>query len=212
MPIGGTAFFGMNQHPRITTIYLNSLHRHGDPGPGLNVGGRQDYEHGGQVGFSGSIAQPYAGFIGGKLTITDPFAKQFSDPLVGPLYGGVYMYVQLARDSEEPIRGQVLFWEDELNYIVTTDGDDAPSKIAGIAVNRTRREHFDFIQIAGIANVFFPDAAALGDLIGTDPSDHSFAEVVTTMDQNFLGIAVLTAPIANALNPVQLNLMVGYNF
>ena len=95
MPIGGTAFFGQNQHPRITTTYLNQVNRRGDPAPGLNVGGATDFVNGGQIGFSGQIAQPYAGFIGGKLTITDPWAKQFSDPAVGPLYGGIYQYVQL---------------------------------------------------------------------------------------------------------------------
>lgn len=212
MPIGGTAFFGMNQHPRITTLYLNALSRRGDPGPGLNVGGRQDYVNGGQVGFSGQIAQPYSGFIGGKLTITDPWAKQFSDPLVGPLYGGIYMYVQLAMDSEAPIRGQILFWEDELNYTVTTDGDNPPSKIAGVAVNPTDPGNWDFIQIAGIARVYMTAGGDLGALVGVVPSDETFGVIVTTITQNFLGKTVLTAPVANALNPVQLNLLMGYNF
>ena len=55
MPIGGTAFMGQNQHPRITTLYLNSLNRHGDPGPGVNLGGQIDMVNGGTVGFSGGI-------------------------------------------------------------------------------------------------------------------------------------------------------------
>ena len=48
--------------------------------------------------------------------------------------------------------------------------------------------------------------------IGFTPSDNTFAEVTDEVNQNFLGMAVLTAPLANALNPVQLNLIAGYNF
>src|SRR5215475_13228305 len=101
---GGTAFFGQNQSPRITTNFLNQLHRHGDPGPGLNVSTEQ---------VSGSIVQPYGGFEGGKLTVTNPFIGRLADPQVGPLYGGVYMYVRFSEDAQlENARGQIVFWED----------------------------------------------------------------------------------------------------
>lgn len=205
MPIGGTAFFGQNQHPRITTLYLNSLNRHGDPAPGVNVSTAE---------VSGSIVQPYAGFCGGKLTITGPWAAQFSDPDNFPLYGGIYMYVQLdPLVVTPPVAGQVLFWADELNYIVTTDGTTLPGKIAGIAVNETAPGNWDFIQIMGVANVFFSAAAALGAMVNTDPATTpSFGQTATTMDGNYLGKAVLTAPVANTLSPVQLNLGAGYNF
>ena len=211
MPVGGTAFFGMNQHPRITTTYLNQLHRRGDPAPGLNVGGETDFVNGGQVGFSGMIAQPYAGFNGGKLTITDPWAKQFADPAVGPLYGGIYQYLRLDPSSTQPIRGQIVFWLDELNYSVTTDGSVGASKIAGVAVNETEPGRWDFFQIAGIANVWFTSAVDQGDQLQVDTST-GFVEEASTFTPLSVGIVVLTDAVANELNPVQLNFMVGYNF
>jgi hypothetical protein len=205
MPIGGTAFYGQNQSPRITTTYLNQLNRKGDPAPGVPVSTAQ---------VSGSIVQPYSGFVGGKLTITDPWAAQFADPAVGPLYGGIYMYVQLDPSVvTPPIPGQVLFWSNEMQYIVTTNGTTAPGgKIAGIAVNQTTPGNWDFIQIAGIASVRFTAAAALGAMIGTTPAALSVGATATVVDKNYLGIAVFTAPIANAVSPVQLNLMAGSNF
>src|SRR5215467_4397782 len=111
MPIGGTAFFGQNQHPRLTTTYMNQLNRHGDPGAGVPVSTAQ---------MSGSIVQEYLGFAGGKLTVTNPWAAQKADPAVGPLYGGMYMYVRVDPHATVPlVRGNIVFWSDELNYIIT---------------------------------------------------------------------------------------------
>jgi hypothetical protein len=205
MPVGGTAFLGQNQHPRITTTYLNQLNRHGDPAPGVNVSTAQ---------ISGSIVQPYDGFQGGKLTITNPWAVQFADPAVGPLYGGVYQYVRLnPADTAPPVRGQVLFWMDELHYIVTTNAATPGGKIAGVSLNATTPGNWDFIQISGIANVMFSAAAPLGASVGiTAGTTPAFAATAATLDKNFLGIAVLTAPVANQVSPVELNLAVGFNY
>jgi len=203
MPIGGTAFYGQNQHPRITTTYLNQLNRQGDPAPGVPVSTAQA---------SGSIIQPYAGFVGGKLTITNPWAVQFADPAVGPLYGGIYMYVQFAANSTgAPTRGQIAYWADEGKYVVTADATVAGSanKIAGITLNNTLRGNWDFIQIAGVAMVKFSGAAAIGSLVTASGQQ---AAVGTAVDKNHLGVAVLTAGVANQLSPVELNLAVGFNF
>ena len=166
MPIGGTAFFGMNQHPRITTTYLNQLSRHGDPGAGVNVSTAQ---------MSGSIVQEYLGFAGGKLTITNPWAKQFADPTVGPLYGGIYQYVRLDPTDTAPLaRGQIVFWSDELNYLITADGIDTdtglPYKLAGVALCGTLPGYWDFIQITGIALVKFTGAGNVGQTATVDPA------------------------------------------
>lgn len=204
MPIGGTAFFGQNQSPRITTNYINQFSRRGDPAPGVPVSTAQ---------VSGSIVQPYYGMAGGKLTITGPWAAQFADPSVGPFYGGIVQYVQFnPSDSAPPIRGQVMFWLDELNYIVTNSGASPGNKVAGIAINPTTQGNWDFIQITGIASVRFSSAAALGAMIGTNPASNPAVGVTATvMDSAYLGKAVLTAPTANSVSPVELNLGAGYN-
>ena len=212
MPIGGTAFFGMNQHPRITTNYLNQLGRKGDPGPGLNVGGEIDTVNGGQKGISGMIAQPYAGFIGGKLTITNPWAKQFEDPTVGPLYGGIYQYVRFNPTDTAilPARGLVAFWLDELNYVVTTNpGPTPPNKIAGVMLNSTTPGNWDFIQIAGIAMVMFNTAVPLGQVVG-GASGQGLPGAAGS--PSTLGFTVMTAGVLGQVSPVELNLVVGYNF
>ena len=221
MPIGGTAFFGMNQHMRLTTTYLNQRNRRGDPGPGLNVGGRIDFVNGGQVGFSGSIAQPYAGFNGGKWTITNPWAAEKADPDVGPLYGGIYMYVQVDPHATVPlVRGSAVFWLDELDYIVSAVGESpgpgsVARKTAGIAVNNTLPGYWDFIQISGIAMVHFTVAGTnLGQVVNVDPSGPGphHPTLGTTLGIHSIGTTRLTTPIANALSPVELNLQQGYNF
>jgi hypothetical protein len=226
MPIGGTAFFGMNQHPRITTTYLNQLNRHGDPGPGLNVGGDIDRVNGGQVGFSGMIAQPYYGFAGGKLTITNPWAGTqtvpqqfpgFADPAVGPLYGGIYQYVRVdPTDTTTLFRGQIVFWSDELNYIVSGIGiaGGVNRKIAGVAVNETFPSYWDFFQIAGIASVFFPAAGSINQFAIVTPSASAAATVATsaTITINSIGMTVLAAPTAGNVSTVELNILQGWNF
>ena len=160
MPIGGTAFFGMNQHPRITTTYLNQLSRHGDPAPGVPVSTAQ---------VSGSIVQPYGGFEGLKWTATNPWIARLADPEVGPLYGGMITYVQLSPlDTAQLVRGQIVFWLDELNYIVTgnmTAAEHMGRKVAGVAIAATAPGHWDFFQIAGIAMVLFSGAGTLPTLV-----------------------------------------------
>jgi hypothetical protein len=206
MPIGGTAAFGINQHPRITTTYLNQLNRHGDPAPGVNVSTAQ---------VSGSIVQPYDGFVGGKLTITGPWAKQFADPDVGPLYGGIYQYVQFSPLMTTPAaRGAICFWVDEAQYIVTTDYDAALSyKIAGVIINEDLPGNWDFIQIAGIAMTMFGAAGAVGDMVSADTAASPVtAEIGAAADQTSIGLAVMLAPAAGAASPVQLNILAGWNY
>lgn len=207
MPIGGTAFFGMNQHPRLTTNYLNQLHRHGDPGAGVNVSTAQ---------MSGSIVQEYHGFDGGKTTITNPWAAQFADPAVGPLYGGIIQYVKFSPTMTIPaVRGMICFWQDELNYIVTTDFNATTSfKIAGVVINETTPDYWDFIYIAGIAMVMFSAAGTVGQPVSVTPTagQPTFATAGGTLSENSIGLAVLLDPAANVVSPVELNILAGYNF
>ena len=207
MPIGGTAFLGQNQSPRLTTSYLNSLNRHGDPAPGVPVSTAQ---------VSGSIVQPYGGFEGGKLTVTNPWAAEKSDPAVGPLYGGVYQYVKFSPLMTIPAqRGAVCFWADEPNYVVTMDYDATASyKVAGVVINETDPGNWDFIQISGIAMAMFSAAGTQGQPASVTPTTGTatLANVGGTMDHNYLGLTTMTDPVANQMSPVQLNLGAGWNY
>lgn len=206
MPVGGTAFFGQNQSPRITTTYLNQLNRHGDPAPGVLVSTAQ---------VSGSIVQPYGGFVGGKLTITNPFAGSFADPAVGPLYGGVYMYVQFNPTSTVPnLPGQIVYWSNILQYVVSAQyvAASMAGQIAGVTINPTTPGNWDFIQIAGIAMVLVSALGNIGDLIDVVPASPPTTIAGTTPTTSSLGIAVLSAPVANQLTPILLNIANGQNF
>jgi len=212
MPIGGMAFFGQNQHPRLTTTYINQRLRVGDPGAGVPVSTEM---------MSGSIVQEYLGTAGGKLTITNPWGTQFADPEVGPVYGGLYQYVRVDKAAAAPlVRGSVVFWLDELNYLVTaagqtTGGTPVPNKIAGIAMNNTKPGYWDFIQISGIAMVFFNAAGTgLAQVVSINPAGTPplYPTLGTATGPTSIGTTQLTTPIANALSPVELNIIQGYNF
>lgn len=208
MPIGGTAFFGMNQHPRITTTYLNQLSRHGDPAPGVPVSTAQ---------VSGSIVQPYGGFEGGKTTFTNPWITQYADPSVGPLYGGIFMYCELNPKDTAPLqRGQIVFWFDELQYIVTAAGTNpitsAPNKIAGVALCATLPGYWDFFQIAGIAMVKLNGAGTIGQNVIVNPAATPATATPGTFAALSIGTIVLTPGVANQVSPVELNILQGYNF
>lgn len=207
MPIGGTAFLGMNQHPRMTTNYLNQQSRRGDPAPGVPVSTAQ---------VSGSIVQPYYGMAGGKTTITNPWASQFADPTVGPLYGGVIQYVQFSAGMVTPAtRGAVCFWLNEPNYLVTTDYSAALSfKPAGIIINPDTPGNWDFIYIGGIAMTLFGGAAALGAMVASQTSAPPTAPGVvssTTVSPLLMGAVVGTAGVSGILSTVELNLLAGWN-
>lgn len=210
MPLGGTAFFGMNQHLRLTTTYLNQLNRHGDPGAGVNVSTAQ---------VSGSIVQEYGGFEGGKCTFTNPWVTAKADPAVGPLYGGIYMYARYDPKATAPLaRGAIVFWLDELNYIVTgagqsTDTTPVPYKPAGVALNNTLPGYWDFFQITGIAMVKVAGAGTIGQQVTLNPT--ATPPTVTpggALTINTIGTVVLTPAVANTVSPVEINLLQGYNF
>jgi hypothetical protein len=209
------AAFGANQHPRITTTYLNQINRHGDPGPGLNLSSYVDLINGGTIGFSGGIVQPYIGFEGGVLTLTNQGAATYGDPLVGPLYGGTYQYVRVDPMSSDFERGQVVFWKDELNYTVQAAGQTSGvnNKIAGVALCNTFAGNWDFIQMGGIAMVKFTAAGNVGTMATVNPATTP-AQVTSTptITDNVIGRVVIANAVANQVSPVQLNIMQGRNY
>jgi hypothetical protein len=217
MPIGGTAWMGQNQSPRLTTNYLNQASRTGDPAPGVPVSTAQ---------VSGSIVQPYGGFEGLKWTLTNPFAPQFADPSVGPLYGGIYMYVQFDPAMvTTPTRGAVALWSDEFNYIVTADipAAGASAKVAGIIINPTAAGNWDFIQIAGIASVLLVGATLplpfytpieadfTGGGLGTGAIP-GIQETAPSLRSLGLTVPGVTGVVNLIGSPVELNLAVGFNY
>lgn len=201
MPIGGTSAWGQNQAPRITTNYINQASRVGDPAPGVPVSTAQ---------MSGSIVQPYYGQVGVKTTITAPWATALSDLSVGPFYGGVVQYVQLDTASGTPARGQVLFWKNEAQYIVTTNGTvAAPPKVAGIAINPTAPGNWDFMQIEGQATCkATATAIAIGAMVNTVASATSLIQLATVVDNTYIGMT-MAAIGASGTGPVQLNIGAG---
>jgi hypothetical protein len=82
-----------------------------------------------------------------------------------------------------------------------------------VAVNNTLPSYWDFIQISGIAMVHFTVVGTIGQPVSVDPTATPPVPILGgTLNDNFIGTTRLTAPIANALSPVELNILQGYNF
>ncbi len=201
---------GGNQAPRITQLFLNNVN---DPAPGQLLSSP-----------SGSIVQPYGGQVGGKLTLSAKEAKQLSDPNTGTLFGGVYMYVQfLLTSTAVSQRGQILFWSDRDNYVVTPDVTAASAaKMAGVCCNIVGKGNYGFIQIGGKAGVKFRAAltkvAVDGDLVVLDGTPGVFGDVLADATTLASPIAKLVigiadgAPANNTLSPVALTNMGGWAY
>src|SRR5215831_15211051 len=104
--------------------------------------------------------QIYAGLLGKSWQWTDAMAQLNSDTSLSTLFGGQYMYVQYrAGSAQANARGQILFWFDRVNFIVTPDPSTGLGDVAGVdccalAAGQTKG-NFGIIQIAGLALVRF---------------------------------------------------------
>ena len=214
---------GGNQSIQITQRYLNTASYAGDPTPGAVVSTSQ---------VSGSIVQPYAGFNGGILTLTESEANYYTDPVNGQqLYPGDYQYVQfLATSVNTAVQGQVVFWSgmSGKGEILTVTPDFAPGNyggglIAGIALTNTGKGNYWFIQTSGVAEVKFKaspgvTSPSVGDLIYVDyttPSaladDPATATQPTNAQLKFvLGRAWNINPKGSTISPVLLTGFLGY--
>lgn len=148
---------GTNQSPKLPTGFLNSTG--GDPAPGLPVS---------TTGVSGSIIQPYAGQVGGKLSLDTLQALGLSNTAIGTLFAGVYMYVQfLATSVASNARGQLVFWSSASTYVVTPDVTAASASfVAGVTLAAITKGNFGWIQIAGRASVLAKAALTKAGLAG----------------------------------------------
>jgi hypothetical protein len=209
-----------NQSIQITQKYLNTASYAGDPTPGAVISTAQ---------VSGSIVQPYAGFIGGILTLSTAQAANLSDPVNGPLlFGGDYQYVQFyAASSGTAAQGQIVFWLSQPtgnfqqgNFIVTPDiallGGGDPQQIAGIALCNTGKGNYWFIQVAGIAevkfkasplNVFSPMVEDYVSIDFNTPSANADviganATLTPAILKGLIGRAWYRVPVAGQISPV----------
>lgn len=197
-----------NQSPRVTANYLNDVN---DPAPGVPL-----------TSPSGSIVQSYAGQVGGKLFLGSVSALALSDTAIGTLYGGVYQYVKtIAASTAAPTRGNLCFWSDRENFVVTPDVTATTiSWVAGVYINALTKGQYGFIQIAGKASVKFAAAVtkvtpAIGDLVLVDATPTFAADVIldataltSPLAKTIIGVAIV-APVQGTITTVSLNLPMG---
>src|SRR5215831_9747496 len=163
------------------------------------------------------------GNIGKRLICTFAIANKLTDLVVGQLYEGIYQYVQtFATSVNTPARGQLCYWRDYENYIVTPDpsptsnfGGDNTGLFAGVYLNALTKGNYGFIQIAGKASVQFKVSItktpavqgniAVADQAGTNTAD-VFADATAVNWSNLrlvLGVTLQT-PINNSITLVDL--------
>jgi Uncharacterized conserved protein (DUF2190) len=216
------AIKGNNQSPYITQKYLNTATYAGDPTPGAVVSTSQ---------VSGSIVQPYAGMVGGILTLSESEAATRSDPAYQNLYAGDYQYVQFYASSvNTAVQGQpvFLFKDQGQGETITVTPDYAPGVygsglVFGIALENTAKGNYWFVQISGVAQVLFATAnnvtsPSVGDLIYVDYSTPSARALDPTQSGNptnaqlalILGRAWSSNPKASTISPVMLTGFFGY--
>ena len=172
---------GLDGSFQITQRYLNTPAYTGDPPPGNVLSTAQ---------VSGSIVQPYGGFVGKITPLGKDAANYLSDLTNGQqLYPGNYQYVQFdPLASTNAVQGQVVFWRDNIadsnikvggGFVVTcVESANVLGLVAGIALANTAPGNYWFIQVAGIAQVKFhatqgPATPLIGDLVFADYSNPS---------------------------------------
>lgn len=201
---------GAQQAPIITQRYLDTAAYLGDPAPGAIVG---------NANVSGSLIESYGGFVGGRMFLSAAEAAYYSDPLLA-LFGGVYQYVQIrTAAAADAVQGQMLFWFDIVNGIVTPDVTAANVSLkAGVALGNTKRGNYWFMQVDGVAQLKFraaltKAAPAIGDLVVMDSTPGIFGDVqldATALTSPLVKLAVgrawATAPANATITPVMLGI------
>jgi hypothetical protein len=178
-----------NQSPRVTSGFLNTVN---DPSPGVPL-----------VSPSGSIVQSYGGQVGGDTYMSAADALKLSDVTnTGTLFEGIYKYVQfLSTSTAANARGQVVFWSNRSQYIVTPDATVANAgKIAGICLNAVTKGNWGFIQVAGKASLLFKAGLTTpydGAVVTVDPTPSNLATTVVT-DATAISAAMLRSMLGVA--------------
>lgn len=125
---------------RMTNRFLTGTSAVGDAVPGAAV-----------AGYTGQPNQ-YSGQLGAIDEMNFAEAQSRSDSVTGiALQGGRFQYVQFAADGTTYAAGQVLYWKDETNYIVTNVAPTATSaNVAGFCIAPVTQGNYWFMQTAGV--------------------------------------------------------------
>lgn len=190
---------GTSKIDRISqTGYMNS-------GPDTVAGGVSS-------GLTGAAMFP--GQLGDILEVSHTMAAQLSDSAIGTLYGGEYQYVLFLSTGGNSVRGQVMYWSDEANYVVTATAPTSGARRAGIALGVVTAGKYGWIQVTGLASVLFKASItkatpAIDDLVVIDVSavrGDVIADATAIVSPNLklvLGVAA-EAPVSNSIKKVEL--------
>jgi hypothetical protein len=164
------------------------------------------------------ISNPVGGQLGDICPLTAAQAAQLSDTVIGTLYEGLYMYVQIdpSATAAGTVRGQLTFWKDFENYIVSIDAPSATtmSLFAGVALCVVTKGNYGWIQTAGKASVKFSAAVTdttAGDLAIVDQAPANTGNTIADatsvtgkINKSAIGICI-AAPSSGAISTVLLN-------
>lgn len=99
----------------------------------------------------GTGTDMYGGLAGIEIEFQD--GTVYSDTSVGTLYRGVYKRVKTLAAGGAGVRGQVAFWSDADDAVVTATAQDGNH--AGIFLNTVTAGKWCWIQVGGLASVLF---------------------------------------------------------
>ena len=157
----------------------------------------------------------YSGQLGAWEDLNYSAAQARSAPTATnavTLQAGRYQYVQFYASGTAYASGQVLYWKDETNYIVSNVGATATSaNIAGFCLGLVTQGYYWFMQISGVAPAQYA-ASVTGTVIGegvyivvntntVDALTDATADATAGVNKLFVGIAK-TAPANGAIGLV----------
>lgn len=171
---------------------------------------------------SGLITVGYDGQLGQRYCVTGfgpgPESTRLSATATGTLYGGLYQYVLfLSTATAANVRGQLAFWSDALNAVVTGDVTAATDGLcAGVILNAVTKGNYGWIQIAGIASILFKatitkTTPAAGDLVIVDQTPAAKGDILadataltSVTAKGILGKAIIDTPVGGTVTRVLL--------
>jgi len=174
---------------RTVSGYLNGATAIGDAFPGTSV-----------LGYAGQVPL-YSGQLGAFEVLSFAGAQKLSDPAVAAsLQGGRYQYVQFAADGTAYAQGQVLYWKDETNFIVT-NVPPASLAFAGICIAPVTQGNYWFHQTDGVAQVLF--GATVQATAGTATFSNYATPSVAVNVTDATAIVAGTTPISGTSAPLK---------
>jgi hypothetical protein len=164
---------------------------------------------------SGTGATLYGGILGIEIEFQD--GDVFYDSSVGTLYPGVYKYVKTLVGGGGGVKGQIAFWSDRTNFVVTATNGGATSgdgNQAGVFLNTVTAGNYCWIQVGGTASVLFnesqsqatpatKDYVVVKTTTNTADAIADATAITATLLKCELGIAE-AAPVAGAISLVEL--------